>query len=172
MLTCRDRDLHRKMPFVTCSHFVIPSRIPPSRNGSGERFYQRFQGKANSHTNHLGKFIGKLSRGFSVSRTRLQWRMHQASPVWVGVVCLDFLGNFWEILEPVAKSWESSAGNSGIFASSDGSQVHQSRPKKRRDLCHVTQLRACSRTGHKGSDRESGDHEPRPAKDSCMSIIF
>ena len=31
----------------------------------------------------------------------------------------DFAGKSWEILELAAKSWESSAGNSGNFASSD-----------------------------------------------------
>ena len=32
----------------------------------------------------------------------------------------DFLGKFWEDLELAAKSWESPAGNSRNFASSDG----------------------------------------------------
>jgi hypothetical protein len=42
--------------------------------------------------------------------------------VWVGVALgpSDFLGKSWEILELAAKSWESSAENSRIFASSDG----------------------------------------------------
>ena len=42
----------------------------PARNGSGERFHQRFQGQENSHTNHQGEFIGKPSRGYcDVSET-------------------------------------------------------------------------------------------------------
>jgi hypothetical protein len=36
----------------------------PTRNKSGERFHQRFQGQANLHTNHLGNFICKQSRGY------------------------------------------------------------------------------------------------------------
>ena len=38
-----------------------------------------------------------------------------------GVPPSDFLRKSWQILEPVAKFWGSSAENSGIFASSDGS---------------------------------------------------
>jgi hypothetical protein len=58
-------------------------------------------------------------RGFS-TRTRFQCSTYQASAVWVGVVARalgpsDFLRKSWEIVEPVAKFWESSAGNSGIF---------------------------------------------------------
>ena len=60
------------------------------------------------------------------------------------------------ILEPVAKSWESSAENSGnseIFASSDGIVGGCTNQAPR--TCHVTQPRAsvkvsCSRAGHKG----------------------
>ena len=66
----------------------------------------------------------------------------------------DFLGKSWEILEPVAKSkfWDF------CVMRRHRSRVHQSRPEKRRDLCHVTQPRAkvnvsCSRAGLKGGDR-------------------
>ena len=67
--------------------------------------------------------------GFSGSRTKIQWVTHEASvqhaPGFSGVGggASDFLGKSWGILEPVAKFWESSAGNSGKiweFASSDG----------------------------------------------------
>jgi hypothetical protein len=61
------------------------------RNGSEERFHQRFQGQANSHTNHLGKFIG--NPGF-IPRGRLQWNTPQVSVGYArgfnggwGVVC-------------------------------------------------------------------------------------
>jgi hypothetical protein len=51
------------------------------------------------------------------------------------------------------------------------SQVNQSRPEKRRNLCHVTQPRArvnvsCSRAGHKGATGERGDHKKRAAEAS------
>jgi hypothetical protein len=64
--------------------------------------------------------------GFSESRTRLQWSFIGGfSGVGGGGVLepsapSNFLKKSWEILEPVAKSRESSAGNSGYFASSDG----------------------------------------------------
>ena len=57
--------------------------------------------------------------GFSASCTKLQWVTHQASVQHapglsgVGGGASDFLGKCWGILEPVAKFWESSAGNSG-----------------------------------------------------------
>ena len=49
------------------------------------------------------------------------------------------------------------------------SQVNQSRPEKRRNLCHVTQPRArvnvsCSRAGPKGATGERGDHKKRAAE--------
>ena len=100
----------------------------------------------------------------SGSHTKLRWSMHQASSVWVGLrgwcaQASDFLGKSWGILEPAAKSWGSSAGNSGkiwefCIIRRHRSRVLQSRPEKRRDLSHVTQPRArinvsCSRAGHK-----------------------
>ena len=79
--------------------------------------------------NSPGQAPVEHARGFSGSRTRLQCSTHQASDqasvVWVGVVCSSpgprptFSENT-EILEPVPKFWESPAGNSGNFASSDG----------------------------------------------------
>ena len=45
-----------------------------------------------------------------------------------GVPPSDFLRKSWQILEPVANFWESSAGNSGfLHHQTDHSQVHQSR---------------------------------------------
>jgi hypothetical protein len=52
----------------------------------------------------------------------------------VGGGASDFLGKSWGILEPVAKFWESSAGNSGkmwdfCITGRHRSRVHQSCPK-------------------------------------------
>ena len=63
---------------------------------------------------------------FSGSRTKIQWVTHEASVQHapglsgVGGGASDFLGKSWGILEPVAKFWESSAGNSGKIWDSDG----------------------------------------------------
>ena len=109
-----------------------------------------------------GQFPGA---GFSGTSTRLPWIAHQdpvghtrsfggacTRPQRCGLGCgrgwcaraSDFLGKSWGILEPAAKSWGSSAGNSGKIWDSciirrHRSRVHQSRPEKRRDLSHVTQ---------------------------------
>jgi hypothetical protein len=106
------------------------------------------------------------ARGFSGARTRLQTRL-QGGGVLEPWAPSDFLRKSWEILEPVAKFWESPAGNSGKFwdfciIRRHRSRVHQSRPEKRRDLRHVTQPRArvnvsCSRAGHKGPQQEASE---------------
>jgi hypothetical protein len=116
--------------------------------------------------------------GFSGTRTSLQWsfsgartRLQQCG--W-GVCSspTEFLRKSREILEPVAKSWESPAGNSGKFwkfciIKRHRSRVHQSRPEKRQYLWHVTQPCArvtvsCNRAG-----RESHhEGQRRPAKAS------
>jgi hypothetical protein len=135
------------------------------------------------------QFPGQASvdhaRGFSGARTRIQWSTHQASveAAWVwgcgwgwcaralGLVrhSRKILGKSWEIHEPVAKS---------------GEWVHQSRPEKRRYLCHVTQPRArvnvsCNRTDQKGQrnrrgprndgPREAGGGGRRRAKAGCRT---
>jgi hypothetical protein len=90
---------------------------------------------------HGGMMRGQFpGAGFSGTSTRLQWIAHQdpvghtrsfgaarTRPQWCGwgwcARASDFLGKSWGILEPAAKSWGSSAGNSGKiweFASSDG----------------------------------------------------
>ena len=54
---------------------------------------------------------------------RLRWSTHQASAVRVGGGVLEpptFSGNPGEISSPAAKSWGSSAGNSGKIWDSDG----------------------------------------------------
>jgi hypothetical protein len=82
--------------------------------------------------------------GFSGARTRLQ------------------PGKSWEILELAAKSWGSSAGNSGILASSDGVEVLRRTAKdsegwfpcQGRDRAgqgrHSPEIVSCSRAGQKG----------------------
>ena len=65
----------------------------------------------------------------------------------------DIVGKSWEILELAAKSWESSAGNSGNFWEF-GIASFAGAPITARERRHVTQPRArinvsCSRADHK-----------------------
>ena len=117
----------------------------------------------------LGKIIGNPELiSSSGTRTRFQWVTHQASvEVWgcgwgwctraLGPVRLPrkILGNCRarrKILGVICrKFWHRS-------------RVHQSRPEKRRDLCHVTQPRArinvsCSRAGQKGVTGGRGNYK-------------
>jgi hypothetical protein len=75
--------------------------------------------------NSPGRASVEHAPSFSGAGTRLQWRLRGCGVVggdgvlepWASS---DFLGKSWENLAPVAKSWESSAGNSRILASPDG----------------------------------------------------
>ena len=133
--------------------------VPNYRNGSEERFLQRFhqqfhqqfQGQANSHTNHLGNkamkdggmirdsFPGinspgqapvEHARGFTGSRTRLQWSFSGGVGLWgwcaraLGPVRLSrkILGN-----SRARRKILGFSGNSG--KSWHRSRVHQSRPE-------------------------------------------
>ena len=129
--------------------------------------------------------VGHARGCFSVSPTRLQWSTHQVSVQHApGFSCVgvleplapsDFLRKSREILEPVAKSWESPAGKFWEFCirrHRSRSRVHQSQPEKRRDLCsHVTQPRArvkvsCSRAGHRRGGRGAGE----PQEEGCEGL--
>jgi hypothetical protein len=124
--------------------------------------------------NSPGQAPVEHARGFSVSRTRLQWSFSGARPrlQWrCGAVCSspgrrptfsENPGKILGILEPVAKSGESPAGNSWNFASSD-----QSRPEKRRDLSHVTQPRARINARTKRGDRGLGGPPRRVLRRGC-----
>ena len=86
--------------------------------------------------NSPGQAPVEHARGFSGSRARLQWSFSGGFSggvgLWVGGGVLgplapsEFVGKSWEILEPVAKSWEPPAGNSRNFRR-HRSRVHQSR---------------------------------------------
>jgi hypothetical protein len=104
-----------------------------------------------------GQAPGEHARGFSGSRTRLQWSMHPASAVWVGVVCsspgrrLTFSEKSREIPEPVAKFWDHRQRILGILHHQTASFAGS--PITTRERCHVTQPRArinvsCSRADH------------------------
>ena len=95
----------------------------------------------------------------------------------------DFLGKFWKILEPVAKSWESSAENSGIFASSDDIVRGCTNNDSRRTGISVTCLSrvrgltlaaaAWAKKGQRGardSRRSPGPGEPQEGHSKCQRM--
>ena len=102
--------------------------------------------------------------GFSGTRTRFQWVTHEASMEGVCARALGPVRLSRKILgdvELAAKSWQSSAENSGIsgiFASSDASFAGA--PITPRERCHVTQPRARINVscGPQRGDRGRGNH--------------
>ena len=85
------------------------------------------------------------------------------------------LGKSWEILEPVAKFWESSAGNSGIFVS-DGIIHRCTNHDPRRGGISVTCLKrmhaaAQAKKGAGDHERATNKDQQRGAKGGCQTRV-
>ena len=135
--------------------------------------------------NSPGQALVYHARGFSGSRTRLQWSMHQASVehapgfsggvgLWVGGGVLE-PPTFSENSGRISSSPQNPGGHLPEIQGIQGILHHQTAsfagaPITIDKRCHVTQPRArinvsCSRAGHKGATGGSGDHKKGAAKE-------